>query len=1035
MKKISIFSFLVLLSYSVLAQKALEIKRANKLYSTMQYGSAIPYYEAVLEKDTTNIEIKIKLADCYKQINDSKNAERVYSGLAKSTTNSPELFLRYAQALAQNGKHNESRFWYEKYEMVNSKDLRGNRNVETLVAIKKLYKDSINYSIQSLSINSLQADFSPMYYKNGLVFCSGRRQGIGMKKVFTWNQSAFLDLYSIADTSRLVKHDYQTLSGIDEYKTIVYDKDSKDNKHHTPSHADETYPTSNDNRTVGYYNNTFGITSNNKKSKTAHPISNFSTKINSSYHEGPVCFYRNNDSILFTRNNFYKSSYKKGKDGTNRLKIYSASYIEGRWTDIKNFPWNNDEYSVGHPALTPSNKTVYFVSDMPGGIGGSDIWFCKMENGKWSTPINVGAEINTAGQELFPYVDSEGNLYFSSDGLGGLGGLDIFKATKSNEVFKKPVNVGFPLNSQKDDFGIITDGKLSSGYFSSNRKSGGYDDDIYSFRYKGASSILLEGIVLDKSTNKTLDSTKVIIYRMGNPSDSMVTVMNGLFTSIDVFPDENYVVKAYRNKYLPDSAVFSTLGMLRGDTIRTKLVLARKEIFICVIGKVISEEDKQPMLGIKVKLYNKCNGTNEEVITSSEGGYKLCMSQNTCYTLSIEKENCGGVAHLVSTKGLQEDKTFIHDFELLCKGDIVKLDNIYYDLGKDNIRGDAEKELVKIIPMMNKFSGMKIELRSHTDCRASDEYNRALSDRRAKTAAAFIVSKGIVSARIVGKGYGESLLLNQCDDGVMCTEEEHQINRRTEFKILSMGAGNARVSLEEPDTCQCCIKKPVMVGPSVIQTGKLLIQLKGKTYYEMSKKEAKGITILLTNNTDRSYNELTSDLEGNYLFELKPMASYTITASKEGCATYIKDISTEGIISSTAIIEDISFLCEGDIIKIDNVYYDVNKFDIRVDAAKELDKLLAIFRTYPDIKVELRSHTDCRASAQYNLALSDKRAKSAASYLISKGAMEAQVVGKGYGEKELVNDCACEGVLISRVCSEQEHQVNRRTEIKILSVK
>lgn len=325
---------------------------------------------------------------------------------------------------------------------------------------------------------------------------------------------------------------------------------------------------------------------------------------------------------------------------------------------------------------------------------------------------------------------------------------------------------------------------------------------------------------------------------------------------------------------------------------------------------------------------------------------------------------------------------------------------------------------------------MRIELRSHTDCRASDAYNLALSDRRAKASANFLISKGIAANRIVGKGYGETLLLNKCDDGIECTEEEHQINRRTEFKILTMGTASKTKKATDPsDTCQCKSGNAV-IKPIVNTQG---IKLQGETYKEQDKSKLEGVNVLLTDNTTGKFQEIASDASGNFNFDLQPNTTYALTASKAGCASFTKVISTVNI-SSGVISQNIPFLCEGDVIKVENIYYDLNKYFIRPDAAKELDKLVEIFKTHPSMKVELSSHTDCRSSAQYNQTLSDNRAKASVAYIVKKGVNSSQIVAKGYGETQLLNDCACENGKVSRVCSETEHQTNRRTEVKVLSV-
>lgn len=1018
----------ILFATTVFGQKKLEFRKANNLYNKMEYATAIPVYEAYLEKDTSNVEALTKLADSYKKINDSRHAERVYQKLIATNPADPQIYLSYAEALTENGKYAEAKAAYTVYGQKVNNDARAQNYISALNNMSDLYRDSSKYKVHYLSINSPQADFSPAFYKNGLVFSSGRKQGIGSKRVFKYNHSAFLNLYYLDDTSKLKREAFQTNKEADAYPTVAYNNDKNDHKGiYSPNHPDETHPTSNDTRTVGYYNTTFSKKNINGKGGSETKVVPFSSILNSKYHEGPMTFSPTGDTVYFTRNNYNQGVYKKSDDGVNKLKIYSAIMRDSAWFDVQEFDQNDNQYSTGHPTLSANGQTMYFASDRPGGFGGTDIWYSKLQNGTWQKPENAGETINTAGQEMFPYLDNSGNLFYSSDGLGGLGGLDIFQATKSATGFSKPQNMGFPINSKKDDFGIATSKDGTYGFLSSNRKDGGYDDDIYSFAYAGPQTIFIQVLVVDKLSGKFLSKSTVSEMELGQYSaDEKGKV---LYSNANI--GSMYMVKGVKEDYLPNSVAANTTGLKRGDTLQVIVPLERKEIVLIVKGTA-KNDDGNPIPDVKIKLVDKCTGAEKTIITQADGNYLFPLQKDNCYLVIAEKPNCGVIVSSVSTNGVTTSQEYVRDFELLCKGDVVKMDNIYFDRGKHDIRPDAANELVKVLPLLNKYPGMRIELRSHTDCRASDAYNLALSDRRAKASASFLVSKGIAANRIVGKGYGETLLLNKCDDGIECTEEEHQINRRTEFKILTMGTAlKIKKTTDPSDTCQCKSGNAVSVAKLTGDTQG--IKLQGETYKEQDKSKLEGVNVLLTDNATGKFQEVASDASGNFNFDLQPNTNYTLTASKTGCASFTKVISTVNV-SNGIITQNIPFLCEGDVIKVENIYYDLNKYFIRPDAAKELDKLVEIFKTHPSMKVELSSHTDCRSSAQYNQTLSDNRAKASVAYIVKKGVNSSQIVAKGYGETQLLNDCACENGKVSRVCSEAEHQTNRRTEVKVLSV-
>jgi outer membrane protein OmpA-like peptidoglycan-associated protein/tetratricopeptide (TPR) repeat protein len=203
----------------------------------------------------------------------------------------------------------------------------------------------------------------------------------------------------------------------------------------------------------------------------------FTEQINSSLHEGPATASSRGDTLFFTRNSQSRNS-SKNSDGITRLSIFYSVQKDSVWQKAQSFELNNEGYSLGHPALAPDHK-LYFVSDMPGGLGGTDLYWTRYVNGHWSAPVNLGPGINTSGNEMFPYIDQQGNLYFASTTHAGLGGLDNFRAEATAGGFKSPSNLGYPINSSKDDFGFII--KNDQGYFSSNRGSDAKDDNLYAF--------------------------------------------------------------------------------------------------------------------------------------------------------------------------------------------------------------------------------------------------------------------------------------------------------------------------------------------------------------------------------------------------------------------------------------------------------------------------------------------------------------------------------------------------------------------------
>lgn len=383
------------------------------------------------------------------------------------------------------------------------------------------------------------------------------------------------------------------------------------------------------------------------------------------------------------------------------LYVY-ARLPDGTWSAEPFIHNNVAEYSIGHATLSPDGNILYYVSDMPGGQGGTDIWYSEKDSdGNWSVPMNAGSGINSKADECFPNIGPGGELYFSSDGFAGMGGLDVFRSSGTKATWDRPVNLRYPVNSSGDDFAYLTtyDGEEGmAGYLSSNRKGGKGGDDIYSFTFeKPKIIIVLKGTTTDKSTGKRLSAAAITLY------DGERQIMakkysddSGTFEFI-LDKDRTYKVLGQKRGYHADSAKVSTIEITQSDTLEVALLL-------------------EPIFEV--------------------------------------------------------GKTF-------------ELENIYYDFDKHNIRADAAAILDELVRTLRDNPTLKIELSSHTDSRGSNVYNEALSQRRAQAAVDYIVGRGIARDRMVAKGYGETKLVNQCADGVPCSREEHQANRRTEVTILS----------------------------------------------------------------------------------------------------------------------------------------------------------------------------------------------------------------------------------------------------------
>jgi outer membrane protein OmpA-like peptidoglycan-associated protein len=631
----------------------LTTKLADKSFEGFAYAEAIRLYEYAYQKDTSDNYVVKRLADANRIIGNTKQVELWLNKLIDRQAQLPEDIFNYSQALKSNGKYLLAEFWLKQYASLKPDDRRLNLQVSLLQYIKLLMRDSANYEIRNVSLNTQGSDLGPAFYKDQLIFSS---TSIGFKSGdnYRWNDLPYLHMYS---------------AQIDA------------------STGDLTSPIP------------------------------FAIKLKTNYHDGPVSFDQKKDLIYFTRNNFVKGKTSKSKEGVVNLKIFTGKFENGEWKLTGGFDYNSNEYSVGHPAIDRTGTILYFASDMPGGYGKSDLYYSILSNGQWSKPINLGPKINTEGNEFFPFISNDGVLYFASDGHGGLGGLDIFfSLPEQGIIFNTIQNMGYPVNSGKDDFGLALDSTGMRGYFSSNRLGGKGDDDLYFLKIKRI-PVIIRGVIKDSNTKEFLsDATVSLLDENGQAIQTSLTRNDGQF-EFEVNKGQQYTLKGMKESYSDNQTKVSTSDLHPNEVVLSEIFLEHQ---------VEVQVDHSPT------------------------------------PINMEEEN--GVP-------LQ----------------VIELEYINYDLDKWNIRPDAAKILDRLVGTMKQFPDLEIRIESHTDSRGSDEYNLQLSKKRARAAFDYVVSKGIDPDRMIQQGYGETRLLNKCGNGVPCDEAQHEVNRRSIVKVVRKG--------------------------------------------------------------------------------------------------------------------------------------------------------------------------------------------------------------------------------------------------------
>ncbi|OFX25764.1 MAG: hypothetical protein A2033_15045 [Bacteroidetes bacterium GWA2_31_9] len=748
----SILSILVFFNSIVFAQnkentidKALAIlnqsklDKANRLYNGFAYFEAAKLYEELAKQKFDVNKFSAKLGDCYFNMSKTDKAEVWYEKAMQIDSLDASYLYKYAQALRCNKKYSEADKWLEKYQLKKAEDSRAKSYMNNKDYLAKIKNQKSFFNVRNFEIlNSEFADFGAVNFAQKVVFATARDVNMIIKNNYAWNEKPFLDI-------------------------MVYDslKDAK-NKFHS-----------------------------------------FSNEINTKFHEGPLCFDSTGTIVYFTRNNFINGQKTNSDKGINNLMLYKAYLNNGKWTNIDTMPFNNKNYSVGHPALSKDGKKLFFTSNMPGGFGGTDLYYVDIKPNGFGNPINLGPEINTQGNEMFPFANDY-NIYFSSDGQVGLGGLDIFYAKFSPDgMFKNITNLGEPVNSSMDDFCFVLNNDNQTGYLASNREGGKGDDDIYIIESDFLAYIVVRGIVTDSTDLTPITESKVIVKNdIGEQLFELTSDSVGKFRFTADF-GMKYTITANKQDYASNTKNISTEGIKTGAlTVNIPLL---KQQPIALYGIIKDKKTGDIISEVEVTVRNIT--TNETLIdtkTTEKGDFFKDMNtakigDELKYEIIIQK--AGYLAKTVPFNHTIKEYGIINMHEFLdialdkieVGADIGKLINInpiYFDLNKSNIRADAATELEKIVKVMNENPTMVIELGSHTDCRATAQYNLNLSDKRAKSSAEYIRAKGIEKDRIYGKGYGESKLVNGCAcEGNLksdCSEEEHQLNRRTEFIIVKM---------------------------------------------------------------------------------------------------------------------------------------------------------------------------------------------------------------------------------------------------------
>lgn len=726
--------FLSLCSAQLFAQKIMT-SYGDKQFHQFKFKDALETYQLALKKDTANVYIQTRIADCYRLIGDHPNAEKAYAPLAANNAADPMNRFYYAQQLRYNKKYDMAGKAYESYLAYTGKP---NISVRQCIIgtreLGRLQYDNGRYAIEKqLHLSSAGSDFAPAYFVNKQVILSSNRdQNTPIIRRDNWSERGFLRLYYSSSLTTQVFTDPRLV-----------------------------------------------------KSK------NFNNK----FHEGPATYCPATHELFITRSNS-----NKRKPETVKTKLYKV-VCEPQYgffmSEISEaVPFNSNEYSVMHPAVTADGTTMYFASDMPapGAQGGMDIYVTRRQtSGQWGTLRNLGPDINSLGDDMYPFISGDSALYFASDGHAGLGGLDIYRSYMlSDGSWSRPKNLGAPVNTNFDDFSYVMDDKGMNGMFASDRPGGKGGDDIYSFVRK---ELNIVGQVIDQDTHLPVEDVKVILKEKSPESAAEdQSDRNGGFC-FDAKANTQYTLSTSKLGYAARE-----LSVFTSDKTTKRVIYITRLGAVHLLVNIEDAVTHQPINKATGVITDMNTKENAQFLTDASGIVYADIVLGHQYKIDVDKKPMGDNKYYLSELKVVFSETLVNGDTLKVTmplhqntvNYIASLQNIYFDLDKWHIRPDAAVELDKVLTVMKDNPAWRIQVSAYTDCRESEQYNLLLSQRRANAVVAYLTQRGISGLRLRPVGFGKTRPAISChctaDGSSVCTEEQHQLNRRVEFVILPSDA-------------------------------------------------------------------------------------------------------------------------------------------------------------------------------------------------------------------------------------------------------
>lgn len=916
---IIVFIFLTvgMLGGNLYSQKN-DMQKADRYFDLNMFKDAIPFYLEASKQGKTQEKEKalMQLANCYRITGEFEEAEKTYQKILKNKKTPATSYFDYGLALKASSKYLEAITVFEKYRSKAPADsTNANRMIKSCLMAQQWLDEPVEYDVKLVDKFSTESpDFAAGYYMDGVYLCSSRE---GSKKPLLnfngGNPNPALDFYF-------------------SYMNVPSDSVK------VPDH--------------------------------------FPGNLNTEEHEGPGTFTNEFSKLYFTKSVIGK----KSKD-TKRLKSLQVYVTEkdsaNNWKIAKSaFDFNSSLYSVGHPSITKEGNRIYFMSDMPGGVGGTDIYYSDLQkNGKWGKPINIGKPINTIGNELFPFISEDTTLYFSSNIHPGMGKLDIFYSKPINDTsWTEPMNMRAPINTIGDDFAFIKDSKLNRGFLSSDRFNGKGADDVYTFSHIEPFSISVEGSDISILDQSFYDGVTYKLVNDSTKEETLLTWDNGRFKA-NILPEVSYTLSARK-----DGFRYAKVGITR------KIPTTNQHITFEIrpVDKSVKVE------GVLYQLDSTQNVNQNKV---GKGFVSLAENENV-----LAYQQMDSTAKFKFDYDLTAGNTYL----LTDDSEVKKFNLSVIDTNKiklDTLTTNAMLALSDSLKIMDTAKVMVPEKVIFKALCTSNSYK--LSNVQIK-----LYQKDSIQATTKSNGAGMFLFVLDPLKPVYTIFASKPGYESREIEILTKDfyvTDGPFYNIEMVEKDRIDVKGKVKDKDSVISNAQLDV----------------------FSNIEATKTQIT-DNNGDFQFSVNPDGEYKMMVNKKGYLPSMVDINLQNINENG----DLDLSIEMDTLKVDkvfrmNIYYEFDKSDIKPASEVELDRFISFMRINPTVSIEISAHTDEQGSDSYNLGLSKERASRVMNYLITEGRIDKKlIISNGYGESNPI---------IKNAKNDADHQLNRRTEVRILS--